>query len=404
MDLIAYAGPFFAVFILAELLLDWRRGTGYYRLNDAVGSLSMGILSTASKLVIYGMEALILLWTGEHLALWQVPGDSVLAWVLVFIFYDMLYYWFHRISHERQLFWGAHVAHHSSEEYNLTTALRQTSMGFFYSWIFFIPCFVLGVPAEMYFTVAAVNLLYQFWVHTRHINKLGWFDYVFVSPSNHRVHHARNSCYMDRNYGGVFILWDRLFGTFVEELEEEPVEFGITKPLNSFNPLRANLHIFLDMWRDCLATHNRADKWKIWFSRTGWRPSDLPENTATAMSEKFDPPCTRLASLFALGLLVCMYIWGSYYIFAFQELAYVDRAAGFAVLLLTLMEAGAVLENRASAVTNLARRALLLAAVAYLWQASSGAVAWFYPAYGVLLVSFWVVLKRPQLNDVLQVS
>lgn len=404
MDLIAYAGPFFAFFILAELLLDWRRGTGYYRLNDAVGSLSMGILSTGSKLVIYGVEAAILLWTGEHLAIWQVPGDSALAWLLTFIFYDLLYYWFHRISHERQLFWGAHVAHHSSEEYNLTTALRQTSMGFFYSWIFFIPCFVLGVPAEMYFTVASVNLLYQFWVHTRHIRKLGWFDYVFVSPSNHRVHHARNPRYMDRNYGGVFILWDRMFGTFIEELDEEPVEFGITKPLNTFNPLRANLHVFLDMLRDCLATANRKDKWKIWFSRTGWRPSDLPENKAGDLSVKFDPPCARLASLFALSLLVCMYIWGSYYIFAFLDMAYADRAAGFALLLLTLMEAASVMEGREPGPMMVVRRTLLLSSVVYLWQAAPGAVALFYPVYGLFLAISWMVLRQSRESEPMTAS
>ena len=399
MDLIAYAGPFFALFILVELVLDRVRGTGYYRLNDAVGSLSLGILSTSSKLVIYGVEAAILMWTGEYLALWQVPVDSVLAWVLTFVFYDMLYYWFHRISHERQLFWGAHVAHHSSEEYNLTTALRQTSMGFFYSWIFFIPCFLLGVPAEMYFTVASVNLLYQFWVHTRHINKLGWFDYVFVSPSNHRVHHARNPGYMDKNYGGVFIVWDRLFGTFVPERDDEPVEFGITRPLNSFNPLRANLHVFLDMFSDCRATRNVGDKWKIWISRTGWRPTDLPERPAADLSVRFDPRCSRTASAFALTLLVSMYGWGSYYILAFLELAYLERFAGFALLLLTLMEAGAVMESRAFGLPAIFRRSLLLVTNLYLWMQGGGAMQWFYPLFGLLLLSGWVWMRRASADE-----
>lgn len=393
MDLIAFASPFFIAFVLVELALDWRRGTAYYRLNDSVSSLSMGILSTASKLVVYGAGAAILLWFGEHFALWQVPVESPWAWIITFVFYDVLYYWFHRISHERQLFWGSHVAHHSSEEYNLTTALRQTSMSFFYSWIFFIPCFVVGVPAQMYFTVASLNLLYQFWVHTRHIKKLGWFDYVFVSPSNHRVHHARNPRYMDKNYGGVFILWDRLFGTFIAELDEEPVEFGITKPLNSFNPVQANVHIFVDMFRDFRATNSVSDKWKIWISRTGWRPADLVDAPSRS-AEKFDPQCTRQASLYALALLVGMTLWGSFYIFTFAELPYTDRAIGFAVLLLTLMEAGAAVAGESIQSTDILRRALLLPALAYLWWSTNGVVSLFYPIYALFLALSWALLRQ----------
>ncbi len=162
MNLIAYATPFFALLIFLELGWNKYKARDFYRVNDSVNSLSLGILSIASKLVVLDLGANILLSLGSHYGLMAITTDNIAAWVLTFIGYDFLYYWYHRICHERQLFWASHVAHHQSEEYNLTTALRQTSMSFIYSWIFFIPCFLAGVPGDMYFTVASLNLLYQF--------------------------------------------------------------------------------------------------------------------------------------------------------------------------------------------------------------------------------------------------
>jgi alkylglycerol monooxygenase len=394
MNLITAAAPFFAVFILLELAWDYHKGSGYYRLNDAVNSLSMGILSTASKLVVYGFGTALLLWYGENYGLWKVPLDSPLAWVLAFIGYDFLYYWFHRISHERQLFWASHVAHHQSEEYNLTTALRQTSMSFFYGWIFYIPCFVIGVPGEMFFTVGAVNLLYQFWVHTRHVPKLGGFEWVFITPSNHRVHHARNPRYVDKNYGGVFILWDRWFGTFQEELDEEPVEFGISKPLNSWNPLRANLHIFQKMLRECRATARLRDKLYIWVSPTAWQPPDLPASSGADLSKKYDPPCSPRASAYALCLLLSMYAWGSYYLFTFGSAEYVERLLGFCFILAILLEAGATLESRPADAPTWLRRAFIVACVAMLSPLATPALMAGYLLYMLLLGAGWVFLAR----------
>jgi len=359
-NLIAYAAPFFGLFILAELAWDYRRGTGYYRLNDALNSLSMGILSTASKLVVYGFGTALLLWYGEKYGLWQVPLDSPLAWILAFIGYDLLYYWYHRICHERQLFWASHVAHHQSEEYNLTTALRQTSMSFIYSWIFFIPSFVVGVPGEMYFTVASLNLLYQFWVHTRHLPKLGWLEWIFITPSNHRVHHARNPRYVDKNYGGVFIVWDRLFGSFQEELALEPVEFGISKPLASWNPVRANLHIFQKMLQECRRTAQLRDKFYIWISPTGWQPEDLPVPPASDLSVKYDPPCSPTAKIYALCLVLAVYAWGSYFLFGFASAEYHQRLLGFTLILAALLEAGAAMENKLKGRAATIRRLVML--------------------------------------------
>ncbi|MFK8019375.1 MAG: sterol desaturase family protein [Pseudomonadales bacterium] len=387
MSLIAYAGPFFALFIFLELWWDRRQGTGYYRLNDSVSSLSLGILSTGSKLVIFDLGALVLLTIGDRYGLLTISVADPLAWVVTFIAYDFLYYWFHRLSHERQLFWGAHVAHHQSEEFNLTTALRQTSMSFFYSWLFFIPCFLMGVPGEMFFTVASVNLLYQFWVHTRHIDRLGWFDHVFVSPSNHRVHHARNVTYLDRNYGGVFILWDKWFGTFEDERKELPVEFGIRKPLHSWNPLRANLHIFQGMLQDMFATKGVARKLSVLTARTGWRPDDLPAIDLPETPAKYDPQCTGFAKQYSLAALAAMYVWGSYYIFAFLTATWMDRFAGLVFIVLVLLDASCVLEageRKEPAFTAWARRLGILILIAYL--------AYLAPPNSVLIVGSYVLL------------
>ncbi len=172
---------------------------------------------------------------------------------MAFVVYDFCYYWLHRLGHERNILWAAHSVHHQSEEYNLSTALRQTSTGFLLSWIFYLPLAVLGVPLAVFITVAALNLLYQFWVHTRHIPKLGWYEGFFVTPSNHRAHHAQNPLYMDRNYGGVFILWDRLFGTFQQEDDAEPPVFGVTRPLASWNPLWAEPAVLCPVGGRCPA-------------------------------------------------------------------------------------------------------------------------------------------------------
>ena len=197
------------------------------------------------------------------------------TWVLATVLYDFCYYWLHRMGHERTILWAAHVAHHQSEDYNLTTALRQTSTGFLLGWIFYIPMYLVGIPAEVVVTVGSINLIYQFWVHTEHVPKLGWYEWLFVTPSNHRVHHAQNDIYLDRNYGGLFIIWDRLFGTFREEQDDEPVVFGIRGPLHSWNPVRALTHIYVDMARDSWAASRWQDKLKVWVARTGWRPADV---------------------------------------------------------------------------------------------------------------------------------
>jgi hypothetical protein len=197
-------------------------------------------------------------------------------WVAAFVLYDFFYYWNHRCGHEISLFWAAHVVHHSSEDYNLTTALRQSS-GSFFNFIFFIPLALLGVDPLIFISIASVNLVYQFWVHTQHVGKLGVLEWFMVTPSNHRVHHAQNQIYLDRNYGGVFIIWDRLFGSYQDELAREKPIYGVRKALRSWNPFFANIQVYKQLIQDSVHTKHWSDKVKVWFGRTGWRPEDVSQ-------------------------------------------------------------------------------------------------------------------------------
>ena len=370
MNYILYAIPFFFLLIALELLADRWRGISTYRLSDSINSLSAGVLSQASGLLTKGLGLIGYLLIWENIALFQFDLESPWVWVLAFVLYDLCYYWNHRIGHERNVFWASHVVHHQSEDYNLTTALRQTSSGFLLGWIFYLPMALIGIPPVVLVTVGALNLLYQFWVHTRHIPKLGWFEWFFITPSNHRVHHGQNPRYMDRNYGGVFIVWDRLFGTFQEELDEEPVIYGVTTPLASWNPLWANLHFYVQLWRDAVHSASWWDKLRIWFMPTGWRPADVAARYPLEKHElrdfiKFDVPLNRGQKLYA-ALQFAVYVLG------ITWLLMVSASHGFSHVLVGwcwaafgLYAIGVWLENRA-----LARRlelARLLLNVPALW-------------------------------------
>ena len=349
MDLIAMAVPLFLLALLGELALDRRRGTGLYRANDAINSLSAGTLSTT---IGYFTKLVPLIAWGfalQHFAIIDMPlawfdasPRGIALWVTAALAWDFCYYWFHRFSHEISVLWAAHAVHHQSEDYNLSTALRQTSTGFIFGWIFYLPLFIVGFPLEVLVTVNAINLIYQFWVHTQVIRRMGALDRTLVTPANHRVHHAQNPRYIDKNYGGMLILWDRLFGTFEDECEDDPVIFGVRKPLANWNPFWANLQVYDYLLFDARRTRRWRDKIGIWFRRTGWRPADVeqrfPKHAADlAAFEKFDPPVPNgvkryvlaqfgvavavtlgIASLFATSgakavLLPCVLLWALLY-------------------------------------------------------------------------------------------
>mgnify|MGYP001368141102 FL=1 len=305
MDYVPYAVPFFLLAILIELAYGIIKKNNTYRLNDAISSLFMGSLRSANKLIIISFGGYIFYLIETHNGLWRMDASSPLVWIFAFVVYDFFYYWFHRMSHERQLFWASHVAHHQSEDYNLSTALRQTGTGAFVTWVFFIPVFLIGVPSYVFVSVASINLIYQFWVHSEHIPKLGWYEKFFVTASNHRVHHAQNDNYIDKNYGGVFIIWDRMFGTYKEEDENEAPIYGIRGTLNTFNPIWANLHIYFSIAKDIWNAQNWKDKFFVPFARTGWKPSSLPEQPAkdnfdVETFQKYNPEVSRKVKIYSL--------------------------------------------------------------------------------------------------------
>ena len=325
MDYITYAVPFFLLALLIELVYGIVINKNTYRLNDAISNLFMGTLRTSNKLIIIGAAGYVFYLAETHFALWRMDVTSPFTWIFSFIIYDFFYYWFHRISNERQIFWASHVAHHQSEDYNLSTALRQTGTGAFVSWVFYIPMFLIGIPSYVFISVASLNLIYQFWVHSEHIPKLGWFENYFVTASNHRVHHAQNEQYIDKNYGGVFIIWDRMFGTHKIEDENEACIYGIRGTLNTFNPIWANLHIYVKIIKEMLLSHDWQDKLYAPFARTGWIPQSFPEkiekeNFDASTFKKFDPVIGKRQKIYAMF----QYLFLTYIFLAFVQSGYLN--------------------------------------------------------------------------------
>lgn len=327
MDYITYAVPFFLLALLIELIYGIAINKNTYRLNDAISNLFMGTLRTANKLIIIGAAGYVFYLAETNFAIWRMDINSWFTWIFAFVIYDFFYYWFHRISHERQIFWASHVAHHQSEDYNLSTALRQTGTGAFVSWVFYIPMFLIGIPSYVFISVASLNLIYQFWVHSEHIPKLGWFENYFVTASNHRVHHAQNEQYIDKNYGGVFIIWDRMFGTHKIENEDEPCIYGIRGTLNTFNPIWANLHVYVKIMREMWSSQDWKDKLYAPFARTGWSPKSLPyqiekDNFNAESFKKFNPVISKKHKIYALF----QYLFITYIFLAFIQSGYLNYA------------------------------------------------------------------------------
>jgi alkylglycerol monooxygenase len=314
-QIIVFATPVFLLMMLAEWGLSRRAssrtaGRSAYGFSDAINSLSLGILSQLgglfSKLFTIGLYTLLYnaLWETPDAPLWSTWYGALLALVL----YDFCYYWLHRGGHRVAVLWAAHVVHHQSQHYNLSTALRQTSSGALLGWVFYVPMALIGVPPLLFGIVALVDLLYQFWVHTEQVGKLGWFDRVFCSPSNHRVHHAVNDEYLDKNYGGILVLWDRWFGTFKEEAD--PCVYGTRGALNSWDPLWANGAVYWALVKDSWHTRSWADKLRVWLKPPGWRPADvlahLPKSAFDIRQVQTYAPPVRAATQWFAAL---QFIW-----------------------------------------------------------------------------------------------
>ncbi len=360
---IAIATPVFFLMILVEALWARARGVPAYRLNDAVNSLSLGVLSQIANLFMRVLNYGIYVVVFEHVALGQWPTDAWWAWALAIVFYDFCYYWDHRAGHEVAVFWGEHVVHHQSQCYNLSTALRQTSSSALLTWIFFLPMAVAGVPPEMFAVAAIVDLLYQYWIHTELVGKLGWFDRWFASPSNHRVHHAVNDRYIDRNYGGIFMAWDRLFGTFVEE--SEPCVYGTRTPLESWDPLWANLEVYAALARKSAATPRAIDKLKVWLLPPGWQPAAAGAAPAPSFDlagvRRYDPPMGRAARWFAVLQLTAAILATVALLWGAEQRPLAASVPPAIVLVVVLWLVGAVMQGRVKVGTALLVEAAAIA-------------------------------------------
>ena len=282
-----------------------------YRLNDTLGNLSLGMISqlwgVLTRLFQVGIYAAV------YHAVALFPNEAFWAtWygvLLALVFYDFCYYWLHRAGHEVALLWAAHVVHHQSQTFNLATALRQPSTYFLVGWIFYLPMAVVGVSPLVFGIVALVDLLYQFWVHTEYVGKLGWFDRWFCSPSNHRVHHAVNDGYLDKNYGGILIIWDRMFGTYCEETK--PCIYGTRSQLNSWDPLWANAEVYAGLAQTSHRANRWTDKLLVWLKPPGWQPPSLNHSAAKpgfdlVRVSTFDPPMSQGLMVFSAVQFVAL--------------------------------------------------------------------------------------------------
>jgi len=282
---IDYAVPGFVLLILLEIVGTRIRRRGEFDAGDAASSLVMGLGNLIQGLITGGMVygAMILVY---RIRLFDLPW-AWWVWGLLFLGDDLAYYWFHRLSHERRIWWAAHVNHHSSQHYNLTTALRQTWTGpLALTWIVWLPLPLLGFPPEMVLFQQGISLLYQFWIHTELIDRMpAPFEAVFNTPSHHRVHHATNPRYLDSNYAGILIIWDRLFGTYVPETAEDPCRYGIVRNLGSFNPLKIAFHEWLAIIRDLRGAHSRREILGYLFGPPGWRPNGHGRTSAAIRAE-----------------------------------------------------------------------------------------------------------------------
>ncbi len=274
---LTYAIPGFIILILIEALASWWMGKPINRAMDTISSLSSGMTNTLKDLLGLSVVILSYGWMVQHWALFSLTAYWW-VFVLAFIGIDFASYWSHRFNHEINVMWNRHQVHHSSEEFNLSCALRQSISGIFGVYFFlYIPMAIIGIPLQVIAILAPLHLFAQFWYHTRLIDRMGFLEHIIVTPSHHRVHHAINPQYIDKNYAAIFIVWDKWFGTFQEELKDEPPVYGTLKPVNTWNPVVIN---FLHDWqliKDAWRTKNWKDKFRIWFMPTGWRPADVTE-------------------------------------------------------------------------------------------------------------------------------
>ncbi|MBX2946787.1 MAG: sterol desaturase family protein [Cyclobacteriaceae bacterium] len=340
--------PIFFILMGIELIVERLTHQKLYRLPDSIANLSCGITSQLSGLFlkIFAIGAYQFLF--EHFAFFTLER-TWLYWLMLFLLADMAYYWAHRMSHEINLFWGGHVVHHQSEEYNLSVALRQSSLQVVWTFAFSLPLAFIGFQTLDFALMSAFITLYQFWIHTETINKMGWFEYIFNTPSHHRVHHGRDPKYIDKNHAGTLIIWDKMFGTFQEE-EERPT-YGITKPINSWNPIWANISHYAEMSKDIKQIPKWGDRLRYLFKKPGWLPDYMGGYRAApavdkATYKKYDTPAPFRLNFYVLFQYTLCLLATALFLFKSSTFSLAEKTIITLLISITVVNCGVLFENR----------------------------------------------------------
>lgn len=401
MNVAVLAVPLYILLILLELAYERWSGRHTYRLADAVTSIDTAVL----RMLLEGPLRLLLVvpyaWLYEHARLWTLDPASPWTWLLGFVAVDFCFYWAHRSLHRYNLLWGAHQPHHSSEDFNLSTALRKGAFQTAFDWPFYLPLALLGLPLPLFLVLLGAQLVYQFWIHSQHVGRLGMLEWFMVTPSNHRVHHGQNDRYIDKNHGGVFIVWDRLFGTFADETEA--VRYGVTTPVRTFDPLRLQFSWWRLLWADAVATRSWWNKLRLWWMPTGWRPADVCARPWPKMgAEKFDCPSQTGLRWYAFAQFVAINALTLVYLASVKQAGWLLPLLLGPLILFGCVSLGWLFEGRRALWRLEAVRLALLAAFALAWG------LWLAPAqwlFGLGLAGFcaasllWLVwlAARPQM-------
>ncbi len=339
-EILLIAIPSFLVLVLLELAYGAWKKKQTYSLMDTLSSLSSGMTNILKD--VFGIGLIIISYPLLKNALAIVElNESIWLYFIAFICVDFASYWNHRLNHSINVFWNRHIVHHSSEEFNLACALRQSISSLIgFGALFLLPAALLGIPHKVITVLAPLHLFGQFWYHTRHIGKLGWLEYILVTPSQHRVHHAINPEYVDKNLSAIFCIWDRLFGTFQEELETVPCVYGTLKPVQTWNPILINFQHNWGLAKDAWHTKNWGDKFKLWFMPTGWRPADVaarfprPIVADVYAQQKYAPEYRFKHKLIALFHFIGLNAFIVLFLTSFGELHYSSRVA-YGILIFT---------------------------------------------------------------------
>ncbi|HAU1192690.1 TPA: sterol desaturase family protein [Legionella pneumophila] len=344
-NLIVFASPLFLILIGIEYWVAYYKKSGVYQLNDSVNNFSSGILEEIGALPIKGLIIYGYYYLYEHYAIFNINPQSIFSWLFLWIGVDFFYYWYHRVSHRNTFFWIGHSVHHQSEQFNLSVALRQGYFQTLTSWVFYLPLALIGFPTWMFVIVASINTIYQFWIHTESIRKMGWFEKIFNTPSHHRVHHGKNPQYIDKNYAGSLIIWDKLFGTF--EPEKEPADYGVTEPLDSWNPFYANIKVVKDILYYGKGLKNKWDVLRAFFMPPEWVIHRLQQENSPVSKKITVKKNTRSPAVYMLINTAFAVFLYTYLSLIFDPAIVTSWLIG-ALILLTLYTLGRVADGNTS--------------------------------------------------------